>query len=63
MLLSLSLIFTYFLLVVDYYSGCQLRGTDAACFFGTFRVFGSYLLRGIRIHNKSLNLQLILCLN
>ena len=41
-LISLALVFLYFVLIVDYYSGCQLRGPDAACFFGTYSIFGSY---------------------
>jgi hypothetical protein len=41
-LISLALVFLYVVLLVDYYSGCQLRGPDAACFYGTYRIFGGY---------------------
>lgn len=41
-LISLGLVFLYFVLIVDYYGGCQLRGPDAACFYGSYTIFGSY---------------------
>jgi hypothetical protein len=41
-LISFGLLFLYFVLIVDYYNGCQLRGPDAACFYGSYSIFGSY---------------------
>ena len=41
-LISFGLVFLYFVLLVDYYSGCQLRGPDAACFYGSYSIFGNY---------------------
>eukprot|EP00045_Choanoeca_perplexa_P013939 m.160633 g.160633 ORF g.160633 m.160633 type:complete len:1284 (-) comp16506_c0_seq1:50-3901(-) len=33
---------TYLTLVIGYYSNCQLHSVDSLCFFGDYRVFGSF---------------------
>ena len=32
----------YFVIVVDYYWGCQLKGIDALCFYGSYPLSGGY---------------------
>ena len=41
-LVSLQWLALIFLLLIDFYQGCQVGGIDNLCFFGTHFIFGGY---------------------
>ena len=43
-LVSLQWLALIFLLLIDFYQGCQVGGIDNLCFFGTHFIFGGYNL-------------------